>query len=189
MAAPLALAPMRYSPTVAWDCLTTVSVVQMASAKRSPPVSLRPATNASTDDRIVAAGKSPPMTPVEHASTESAGRSSRVATAAVVARASRSPRSPRPAFASPLFTRTAEAGMICKRSRVSLTGAAGKTLVVSSAADPAGRSTSSKARSGRPLGLRPAVMPLARKPRGKVTLMGTPRSRTDPRLHRTPPSG
>ncbi len=126
---------------------------------------------------ILAAGNRPPITPVEQARTAPGSIDSAEATAAVVERASASPCGPRPAFASPLFTNTARtAPEAAMRERDNLTGAAANTFVVNSPATVVPSSATRSARSGRPLGLRSAVMPAASKPRGNVTLTDTPPS-------------
>ena len=106
------------------------------------------------------------MTPVEHARTVSASTPSASAATAVAASASSSPTAPVPAFACPLFTRTARAVPFCSLTRESSTGAAANLFVVNSPATLQTSPATSSARSGRPLFFSPAVTPAARNPDG-----------------------
>ena len=175
---PLAAPPTRIPPALAVADFGTVSVVMIARSKPSPPSGASAPIRRGSASIIGVTWSGSPITPVEHGSTSRGSTRSSAAAAALVAAASSRPRRPVPAFAWPLFTRTARPRPSASRRRPSTTGAAAIAFVVNSPAAVVPGSPISNARSGRPLGLRPAEIPAARKPLGKVTpvLTGTPPS-------------
>ena len=171
---PLAMPPMRTRrpPNRASRaiCLSTRSVVRIARAAASPPSLARAATSGSRPAMRVSIGIGTPITPVEQMSTSSAAKSSRWARAAVAARLSARPRSPVQALAWPELVSTARARppLAASRSAQRSTQAARTNEVVKLPAQTAPSGASSRERSGLPEGLRPAVIPAARKPAGAV---------------------
>ena len=119
-----------------------------------------------------------PITPVEQTRMSPASASRRPATCSAVAVVSAAPRAPVQALAEPELTMTARAapGRPCSpatTSRDHTAGAAMNRLVVKTpAATSSGPSLTTRARSGLPEGLSPALMPAARKPLAAVTLTG-----------------
>ena len=104
---PLAAPPTRIPPALAVADFGTVSVVMIARSKPSPPSGASAPIRRGSASIIGVTWSGSPITPVEHGSTSRGSTRSSAAAAALVAAASSRPRRPVPAFAWPLFTRTA----------------------------------------------------------------------------------
>src|SRR3954454_13055037 len=141
------------------------------SSERAPATALPPALIRSIGSRV-------PINPVEQTATSPAPTSSpptesAAATSSAVRCVSPNPAGPVHALAPPELSTTAcrrpSATACCDQS----TGAALTRFVVNTAAATwSGPVLTTSARSGRPLGFRPAVTPPARKPAAPVTLTG-----------------
>ncbi len=148
--------------------LGSLSVVRIARAAASKPRGESARTARGMPSRIRSIGRSWPITPVE-ATWISRGRAPiSPASNAAISRASRSPRAPLATFEMPLFTTIPRARPPRRCARDTTTGAPGKRLLVNTAAAAAGRSETTSARSGLPLGLIPHATPAARNPRTSI---------------------
>ena len=116
------------------------------------------------------------MRPVWQISTSSDGRPSVVATSPQSALQAASPASPVAALAFPEVSSTAltTEPVVARWARLVWTGAAGALFCVNTAAATDGRAETTSAASGTPEALMPTDAPVAEKPAGAVTLMGTP---------------
>ena len=131
----------------------------MAVAAAAPPPALRAATKGSSPASRVSIGIGTPITPVEQINTSSAATPSRSARAWVARWLSIRPRSPVQALAWPELVSTARAWppLAANRSAQRSTQAARTSDVVKVPAQTAPSGASSRARSGLPEALRPAV--------------------------------
>src|SRR4051812_37706203 len=169
MPAPLAIPPMVHPCPVCTVVLGTESVVMIARAASGPPsadsafaASVAPASNTSI-------GRRTPLSP---------GRG----TATAIPPRPRAPATVQ-AFAPPELSTTALSRLPASTCRLQSTGAAGKRLVVkTAAAASSGPSLTTSATSGAPVDLSPAATPAARNPCGAVTVTIAPfRTRSAPR--------
>src|SRR4051794_15181855 len=179
MPAPLAIPP-TVQPSRAWTVVFgTLSVVMIARAAAGPPSSDRSLTAAVTPAVSLSIGSRTPMSPVLATATSTAPRPSSAAACSAVAWVSPKPSGPVQALAPPEFRTTARSRWPASTWRLHCTGAAGKRLVVKTpAAASSGPSLTTRATSGSPLDFSPAATPVARKPRGAVTVtMSSVRSR------------
>ena len=128
MPEPLTMAPIRqvFPPikNSTAPCFFTVSVVRMASAASSPPVSDRAACSAPAAEAMGSMGKTCPITPVEATITSSAWISKIPAAISHIFRALRTP-SALQVLALPELQMTARA---CPSARFSLVTARGAPL-------------------------------------------------------------
>src|SRR3712207_2235253 len=189
MPAPLAMPPTVQPPSGPLRACTvvlgTLSVVMIARAASGPPSSLSAFTAAVTPAVSLSMGSRTPMSPVEATATSMAPMPSSPAACSAVAWVSRKPSGPVHALAPPELRTTARARSPPRTWRLQSTGAAGKRLVVKTAAAAScGPWLRTTATSGSPLDLSPAATPAAEKPLGAVTLTGHPPvrrlSRRDP---------
>ena len=175
MPAPLAMPPTDQPSRSTSTCLLTVSVVRMASAASVPPSADRAAAAPVTPAVSRSIGSSSPISPVEQTATSPAETPSACATCSAVAWVSRKPWAPVQALAPPELRTTASTRPSTSTWRLHVTGAASTRLPVKTAAAWwSGPSLTTRATSGRPLGLSPAVTPAARNPAGAVTLTAPP---------------
>ena len=202
--APLAIAPTVQLSWCSATCLGTVSVVMMARAASSPPVS-PPAiswTTSRTPARTLSIGSRSPIRPVEHTATSIAPVSvpqsdSAAAVASAVAWVSWKPSGPVQALAPPEFRTTARSRPVVRTCCDHSTGAALTLFRVKiPAAVWSGPSLKTSARSSVPEALMPAEMPVARNPAGAVTpwvrssrVMGPLRPSRDRRFRASPGRG
>src|SRR3954453_756459 len=181
--APFALPPMVHPGPVCTVVLGTESVVMIARAASGPPsadsafaASVAPASSTSI-------GRRTPISPVEATATSIAPMPRAPATCSAVAWVSWKPSGPVQAFAPPELSTTALSRLPASTCRLHSTGAAGKRLVVkTAAAASSGPSLTTSATSGAPVDLSPAATPAARNPCGAVTVTIAPfRTRSAPR--------
>src|SRR5688572_14079452 len=176
-------APLAMPPTVQpfRSCTVvfgTLSVVMIARAASGPPSSLRACTAAVTPAVSLSMGSRTPIRPVEATATSIAPIPSSAAACSAVAWVSWKPAAPVHALAPPELRTTARARSPASTCRLQSTGAAGKRLVVkTAAAASSGPWLSTTATSGSPLDLSPAATPAAEKPLGTVTVTGHPQVR------------
>src|SRR3954447_2388603 len=182
MPAPLAIPPIVQPSPRCTVVLGTESVVMIARAASSPPSSASPFTAAVTPGSSLSIGSRTPISPVEATATSIAPMPSSAARCSAVAWVSWKPSGPVQALAPPEFSTTARSRPDRSTCRLHWTGAAGKRLVVKTAAPASsGPSLTTTATSSAPLDFSPAGTPAARKPCGAVTLMrGPPRERGAP---------
>ena len=177
MPAPLAMPPMvnslpSASVPVKTACLGTESVVMIAVAASGPPSVLSAAVAAPIPARILSIGSCSPIRPVEQTKTSVAEAPSASAVFSAVVCVFWKPCGPVQALAPPEFRMTASTRPSLMTSRDQCTGAAATRLEVNTAAAAfPGPSLTTRARSGLPEVLRPAVTPAARNPWGTVMLM------------------
>ena len=137
-----------------------VSVVMIASAATGPPSAARAAAAASTPPRSRSIGSRSPMRPVEQTTTSPAATPRSPATCSAVRWVSWKPGAPVQALAPPLLRTTASARPSATTVRDQVTGAASTRLLVKTAAAWwSGPSLTTRATSGRPEALRPAMTP------------------------------
>ena len=183
MPAPLAMPPTVNPSMVTLAVLATVSVVMIATAASAPPSADSTAVAASTPASRSGIGRRSPMRPVEQTPTSpgpvsSPAAVSTAATCSAVTCVSAKPSGPVQALAPPEFSTTARSRPSATACCDHRTGAALNRLPVNTpAAASSGPSFTTRARSGRPDALMPAVTPAARKPFGLVTVTGRLRSR------------
>ena len=147
----------------------------MASAASVPPSADRAAAAPVTPAVSRSIGSSSPISPVEQTATSPAETPSACATCSAVAWVSGKPWGPVQALAPPELRTTASTRPSASTWRLHVTGAASTRLPVKTAAAWwSGPSLTTRATSGRPLGLSPAVTPAARNPAGAVTLTAPP---------------
>ena len=170
MLAPLAWADRRTGPpessTSRHTRLAALSVVRIESEKvsASPPSCAQAARMPSS---TVARGSSRPIMPVEATPTRGASRPSSWAAAACMATAVSRPRRPSPTLEQPEFTARARS-RATSASRVTVTGAPTRALVVKRAADTVSSESDTSTPTSSPFGLIPAATPAARKPAGRA---------------------
>ena len=178
IAAPLAMPPTVTPSRSITTSLAKLSVVMMAVAARLADASSVPRVSASTatPGRAESSGNGMPMRPVWQISTSVVGRPIDVLTSLQSAWQDASPSSPVAAFAFPEVSSTALATdpLAARCARLVCTGAAGALFCVKTAAATAGVVDTTRAASGTPEALMPTDAPVAEKPAGAVTLMGTP---------------
>src|SRR3954463_3882467 len=175
MPAPLALPPMHQPPRCCTVVFGTESVVMIARAASGPPSSLSAVTAAVTPAVSRSMGSRTPIRPVLATATSMAPRPSSAAACSAVAWVSWKPSVPVHALAPPELRTIARARSPASTWRLQSTGAAGKRLVVkTAAAASSGPWLTTRATSGSPLDLRPAATPAAEKPCGAVTVTGHP---------------
>src|SRR3954452_4259817 len=179
MPAPLAIPPIVQPSPRCTVVLGTESVVMIARAASSPPSSASPFTAAVTPGSSLSIGTRTPLSPVEATATSIAPMPSSAARCSAVAWVSWKPSGPVQALAPPEFSTTARSRPDRSTCRLHRTGAAGKRLVVkTAAAASSGPSLTTTATSGAPADFSPAATPAARNPAGTVTLtMPSVRSR------------
>ena len=166
LAMPATVKPSRFTTTV----FGTVSVVMIATDAAAPPSVDSSAVADCTPASSLSIGNRSPISPVEHTATESEAIPSSSAARSAVATVSAYPFGPVQALAPPELRITARRLPSCRIERVHRTGAACTRLPVNTpAAACSGPSLTTRARSGRPDGLSPAVTPAARNPSGAVT--------------------
>src|SRR3954452_2655913 len=179
MPAPLAMPP-TYQPS---RCCTVVfgteSVVMIARAASGPPSSESALTAALTPAVSLSMGSRTPISPVEATATSIAPSPSSAAACSAVAWVSWKPPGPVQALAPPELRATARSRPPERTWRLHCTGAAGKRLVVkTAAAASSGPSLTTSATSASPEDFSPAATPAARKPWTAVTVtMSSVRSR------------
>jgi hypothetical protein len=175
--APLAMPPTDQPSRSTTTVFATESVVMIATAASCPPSGVRACAARVTPSSSRGMGRRSPIRPVEQTRTSPAEMPRAAAVCSAVACVSAKPSGPVQALAPPELSTTAPATPSDTACRVHRTGAACTRLLVSTAAPTAsGPSLTTRATSGRPEALRPAVTPAARKPRGAVTVMGRLRS-------------
>src|SRR3954452_2625491 len=188
MPAPFAIPPTVQPPSGPLRCCTVVfgteSVVMIARAASGPPSSESAWTAAETPAVSLSIGSRTPISPVLATATSTAPRSSWAAACSAVACVSWKPSGPVHALAPPELRTTARARSPASTCRLHSTGAAGKRLVVkTAAAASSGPWLSTTATSGAPEDLRPAATPAAENPAGAVTLTVHPLVRKMSRCH------
>ena len=170
-------APFAMPPIAQWcgewysAVLGTVSVVMIASAAAGPPSSDRSWVASSMPASTLSMGSRTPISPVEQTATSVTSAPIASAVHSAICRASARPARPVQALAPPELSTTAASRPSATASRDHSTGAALNALLVNTAAAWAsGPLLTTRARSGRPDALMPAVTPAAVKPLGVVTL-------------------
>src|SRR5919107_2858427 len=177
--APLAIPPTVHPSRVCTVVLGTESVVMIARAASGPPSSDSAFTAAVTPAVSRSIGSRTPISPVLQTATSIAPRPSSAAACSAVAWVSPKPSGPVQALAPPELSTTARARSPASTCRLHSTGAAGKRLVVNTAAAASsGPWLRTTATSRPPLDFSPAAPPAAEKPLGAVVLtMPSVRSR------------
>src|SRR5918998_1159010 len=150
----------------------TTSIVARLGASMPAPLAMPPTVSFSIGSRT-------PMSPVEATATSIAPMPSSAAACSAVAWVSWKPSGPVQALAPPELSTTARARSPASTWRLQSTGAAGKRLVVkTAAAASSGPWLRTTATSGSPLDFKPAATPAAENPWGAVVLtMPSVRSR------------
>src|SRR3954468_15185976 len=195
MPAPFAIPPTVQPPSGPLRCCTVVfgteSVVMIARAASGPPSSESAWTAAETPAVSLSMGSRTPISPVDATAMSIAPRPSSPAACSAVAWVSWKPSGPVQALAPPELRTTARARSPASTCRLHSTGAAGKRLVVkTAAAASSGPSLTTTATSGAPEDLSPAATPAAEKPFGAVVLtMPSVRSRAALRSSLVPRCG
>src|SRR5215218_4826571 len=177
--APFAMPPTVQPSRCCTVVLGTESVVMIARAASAPPSSESAFTAAVTPAVSLSRGSRTPISPVLATATSMAPMPSSFAACSAVAWVSWKPSGPVQALAPPELRTTARARSPASTWRLQSTGAAGKRLVVkTAAAASSGPWLRTTATSGSPLDLSPAATPAAEKPAGAVTLTCPPRWRS-----------
>ncbi|BAS12998.1 hypothetical protein AHiyo8_13010 [Arthrobacter sp. Hiyo8] len=146
----------------------TLSVVMIAVAAAGPPFSESSANAASMPGMILSIGSCSPISPVEQTTTSEAEIPSTAATFSAVACVFWNPCGPVQALAPPEFRTTASTRPSERTWRDQCTGAAATRFEVKTAAAAfRGPSLTTRARSGFPDALMPALTPAARNPWGR----------------------
>ena len=176
MPAPLAMPPMvncvpSAAVPVKTACLDTESVVMIAVAAAGPPSAARAAVAEPIPARIFSMGSCSPISPVEQTTTSVAETPRASAVFSAVVCVFWNPWGPVQALAPPELRITASTRPSLTTSRDQCTGAAATRLDVKTAAAALdGPSLTTRATSGLPEALSPAVTPAARNPCGAVML-------------------
>ena len=176
MPAPLAMPPMvnsrpSASVPVKTACLDTESVVMIAVAAAGPPSASNSAAATPIAGTSLSIGSCSPIRPVEQTKMSVAEAPSASAVFSAVVWVFWKPCGPVQALAPPELRITASTRPSLMTSRDQCTGAAATRLEVKTAAAALlGPSLTTRARSGFPEALRPALTPAARNPLGAVML-------------------
>src|SRR3954463_4525174 len=173
--APFAMPPIVQPSRCCTVVFGTLSVVMIARAASGPPSSDSALAAAVTPAVSLSMGSRTPISPVLATATSIAPSPSSAAACSAVAWVSWKPSGPVQALAPPELRTIARARSPSRTCRLQSTGAAGKRLVVKTAAAAScGPWLRTRATSGSPLDLRPAATPAAEKPCGAVTVTGHP---------------